>query len=50
MDKQGFMWITLNGCVRQDAKSSLKYLVILIALMDNFNQGTGECQLEIFNL
>lgn len=42
MDKKTFMWITFIGFMRINVKNSLKYLAIMIALMDNFNTGTGE--------
>lgn len=42
MDKKMFMWIILIGCMRINIKPSLKYFALMIALMDNFNQGTGK--------
>lgn len=37
-----FVRRTFIGCMRFSVKSCLKYLAIIVALMDNFNQGTGE--------
>lgn len=41
MDKRTLMWIIFIGCVRLNLKNSLKHFAIIVALMDNFNQGTG---------
>lgn len=48
MDKGTFIWITLIGCMKFNLRNSLKQLAITIALMDNFNQGTGEKFLKAF--
>jgi hypothetical protein len=42
MDKGTFMWITLSGCMKLNLINSWKHFVIIIALMDNFDHGTGE--------
>lgn len=44
MDKGTFVWITFIGCMKFSSRNSLKRLVIMIALMDNFNRGTGELE------
>lgn len=41
MDKGTFVLITFIGCMKFSLWNNLKRLVIVIALMDNFNQGTG---------
>jgi hypothetical protein len=46
MDKRTFMWITFIGCIKFNLRNSLKHLVVIIALMDNFKHGTGEFVLE----